>query len=196
MPSELYAHAPEILDHCDQIGKQYGLHDNALFHTRVTDLEWDDGQPVDHSHGSGRRVHGAIHWDRNGAAPRPQAPRHRWHRVLHWPFVPYEPVGLRLHRRRPVRRADGSARRQARRGHRHRRDGRAVRAAPGAGVPRVVRVPAHPILGGRAGEPADGSAVVRRCRGARLARPVARQLRRQYVRRRIARRRLGQRRVD
>jgi cation diffusion facilitator CzcD-associated flavoprotein CzcO len=42
MPSELYAHAPEILDHCDQIGKQYGLHDNALFHTRVTDLEWDD----------------------------------------------------------------------------------------------------------------------------------------------------------
>ena len=42
MPSELYAHAPEILDHCDQIGKQYGLHDNALFHTRVTDLEWDE----------------------------------------------------------------------------------------------------------------------------------------------------------
>jgi cation diffusion facilitator CzcD-associated flavoprotein CzcO len=42
MPSELYAHAPEILDHCEQIGKQYGLHDNALFHTRVTDLQWDD----------------------------------------------------------------------------------------------------------------------------------------------------------
>ena len=42
MPTELYAHAPEILEHCDRIGKQYGLHDNALFHTRVTDLEWDD----------------------------------------------------------------------------------------------------------------------------------------------------------
>jgi cation diffusion facilitator CzcD-associated flavoprotein CzcO len=41
MPSERYAHAPEILDHCDRIGKQYGLHDNALFHTRVTGLEWD-----------------------------------------------------------------------------------------------------------------------------------------------------------
>ncbi len=41
MPTELYAHAPEILEHCDRIGKQYGLHDNALFHTRVTDLEWD-----------------------------------------------------------------------------------------------------------------------------------------------------------
>ena len=43
MPTELYAHAPEILDHCDRIGKQYGLHDNALFHTEVTDLEWDAG---------------------------------------------------------------------------------------------------------------------------------------------------------
>jgi cation diffusion facilitator CzcD-associated flavoprotein CzcO len=44
MPTELYAHAPEILEHCDRIGKQYGLHDNALFHTEVTDLEWDAGQ--------------------------------------------------------------------------------------------------------------------------------------------------------
>ncbi len=41
MPSELYAHAPEILEHCDRIAKQYGLGDNALFHTQVTDLEWD-----------------------------------------------------------------------------------------------------------------------------------------------------------
>jgi cation diffusion facilitator CzcD-associated flavoprotein CzcO len=41
MPTELYAHAPEILEHCDRIGKLYGLHDNALFHTEVTDLEWD-----------------------------------------------------------------------------------------------------------------------------------------------------------
>jgi cyclohexanone monooxygenase len=41
MPTELYAHAPEILEHCERIGKHYGLHDNALFHTEVTDLEWD-----------------------------------------------------------------------------------------------------------------------------------------------------------
>jgi len=44
MPTELYAHAPEILDHCDRIGKQYGLHADALFHTRVTELEWDEGR--------------------------------------------------------------------------------------------------------------------------------------------------------
>ncbi len=41
VPSERYVHAPEILEHCDRIGKRYGLHDNALFHTEVTGLEWD-----------------------------------------------------------------------------------------------------------------------------------------------------------
>ena len=41
MPTEKYAHAAEILEHCQRIGKQFGLYDNALFHTEVTDLEWD-----------------------------------------------------------------------------------------------------------------------------------------------------------
>ncbi|MDQ3107046.1 MAG: NAD(P)/FAD-dependent oxidoreductase [Actinomycetota bacterium] len=43
MPTEKYAHAPEILEHCQRIGKHFGLYDNALFHTEVEDLEWDDG---------------------------------------------------------------------------------------------------------------------------------------------------------
>jgi cation diffusion facilitator CzcD-associated flavoprotein CzcO len=42
MPSEKYAHAPEILTHCQRIGKQYGLYDDALFHTEVTGLDWDE----------------------------------------------------------------------------------------------------------------------------------------------------------
>jgi cyclohexanone monooxygenase len=42
MPTEKYAHAPEILEHCRRIGRQYGLYDGALFHTEVTALEWDD----------------------------------------------------------------------------------------------------------------------------------------------------------
>ncbi len=41
VPSERYAHAPEILEHCNRIAKHYGLDEGALFHTRVTDLEWD-----------------------------------------------------------------------------------------------------------------------------------------------------------
>jgi cation diffusion facilitator CzcD-associated flavoprotein CzcO len=41
VPSERYAHAPEIRAHCDRIARQYGLFDDVLFHTEVTDLQWD-----------------------------------------------------------------------------------------------------------------------------------------------------------
>ena len=41
VPSERYAHAPEIRAHCDRIARQYSLYDHALFHTEVTDLSWD-----------------------------------------------------------------------------------------------------------------------------------------------------------
>jgi len=44
MPSEKYAHAPEILAQCQRIGRHYGLYDNALFHTRVTELAWNEAQ--------------------------------------------------------------------------------------------------------------------------------------------------------
>jgi cation diffusion facilitator CzcD-associated flavoprotein CzcO len=46
MPTEKYAHAPEILEHCRRIGKQFGLYDRALFHTEVKDLTWDDDRSV------------------------------------------------------------------------------------------------------------------------------------------------------
>lgn len=42
MPTEKYAHQPEILEHCRRIGRQFGLYDNALFHTEVTELVWDE----------------------------------------------------------------------------------------------------------------------------------------------------------
>jgi cyclohexanone monooxygenase len=42
MPTEKYAHAPEILEHCQRIGKQFGLYDDVLFHTEVKDLTWDE----------------------------------------------------------------------------------------------------------------------------------------------------------
>jgi cation diffusion facilitator CzcD-associated flavoprotein CzcO len=41
MPTEKYAHAPEILEHCRRIGEHYGLYERALFHTEVTGLTWD-----------------------------------------------------------------------------------------------------------------------------------------------------------
>ncbi|WP_394936349.1 flavin-containing monooxygenase [uncultured Ilumatobacter sp.] len=42
MPTEKYTHAPEILQHCRNIGAQFDLYDQALFSTEVTGLEWDD----------------------------------------------------------------------------------------------------------------------------------------------------------
>ena len=37
MPTEKYAHAPEIRTHCSNIGKQFGLYDNALFTPKSID---------------------------------------------------------------------------------------------------------------------------------------------------------------
>jgi cation diffusion facilitator CzcD-associated flavoprotein CzcO len=42
MPTEKYAHAPEILEHCQRIAKHFDLYDNALFHTQVEELAWDE----------------------------------------------------------------------------------------------------------------------------------------------------------
>jgi cation diffusion facilitator CzcD-associated flavoprotein CzcO len=45
-PTEKYAHAPEILEQCRRIGRQYGLYEHALFHTEVTDIAWDEARSV------------------------------------------------------------------------------------------------------------------------------------------------------
>ncbi len=46
MPSEKYAHAPEILEHSLRIARQFSLYEHALLHTEVTDLEWDEARAV------------------------------------------------------------------------------------------------------------------------------------------------------
>ena len=46
MPTEKYAHAPEILGQCKAIGSKYNLYDNALFHTQVQSLTWDEEKSV------------------------------------------------------------------------------------------------------------------------------------------------------
>jgi cyclohexanone monooxygenase len=42
VPTEKYSHAPEILAHSQAIGRHFGLYDNALFQTEITELRWDD----------------------------------------------------------------------------------------------------------------------------------------------------------
>ncbi len=41
MPTEKYVRGPEIQAHCQRIGKQFGLYEDALFHTEATALTWD-----------------------------------------------------------------------------------------------------------------------------------------------------------
>jgi cation diffusion facilitator CzcD-associated flavoprotein CzcO len=42
VPTEKYAHAPEILEHCRRIGAHFGLYENAALSTEVTSVEWED----------------------------------------------------------------------------------------------------------------------------------------------------------
>lgn len=44
VPTEKYAHGPEILEHCQRIAKHYDLYADTMFHTQVTELEWQEGQ--------------------------------------------------------------------------------------------------------------------------------------------------------
>jgi cyclohexanone monooxygenase len=43
IPSEKYAHAPEILEHCERIADHFDLRRPACLSTEVTDLSWDEG---------------------------------------------------------------------------------------------------------------------------------------------------------
>ena len=46
MPTEKYVHGPEILAHCQRIGRQFGLYSDVLFHTEVTGLSWDEARAL------------------------------------------------------------------------------------------------------------------------------------------------------
>ena len=103
-------------------------------------------QAVDDHHRSGRPARGALRRHLRWGAAQGEAARHPRHRDLPGPLVPHQPLGLRLHRRRP-RGADGQAARQEGRHHRHRRHRRAGRAEARRGGRAPLRVPAHAVVG-------------------------------------------------
>ena len=95
MPTEKYAHAPEILEQCRRIGRQYGLYDNALFHTEITELAWDDTAKlwvIETNRGD--RFTAKYLGIGTGAAAYPQAARHTGDRGFRGAFVPHQPLGL------------------------------------------------------------------------------------------------------
>ena len=146
MPSEKYAHGPEILEQCRRIGRQYGLYDKALFHTQIREIVWDQARQVwEITTDRDDRFTGQICRDRHRSAAYSQAARHPGHRDVRGQVVPHQPLGLCLYRRRCERRADDGTRRQARGDHRHRRD-----IGPGGAAPRprregTLRRPAHAV---------------------------------------------------
>ncbi len=54
MPTEKYAHQPEIFAYLKLVGQTFDLYDDALFQTAITKLEWDDN-----------RQKWLVHTDRN-----------------------------------------------------------------------------------------------------------------------------------
>ncbi len=75
MPKEKYSYAPEIFEHTKRVGEYFGLYENALFQTRVTELRWlDDEQrwQVSTDHGDDIRARFVI--QATGPANRPKLP--------------------------------------------------------------------------------------------------------------------------
>ena len=101
---------------------------------------------------------------------------HSGHRRFQRPLVPYQPLGLWLHRRRSLGWFD-EPRRQARRGDRHRCDGDSVRAVRRRARKAALRVPAHAVVGRSARQQADRSRMGEDA-AARLATRAPREFRR------------------
>ncbi|MDG2005384.1 MAG: NAD(P)/FAD-dependent oxidoreductase [Novosphingobium sp.] len=42
VPKEKYSHGPELFEHCQRVGRHFGLYERALFQTRIISAEWDE----------------------------------------------------------------------------------------------------------------------------------------------------------
>ena len=185
MPTEKYAHAPEILEHSQRIGKQFGLYDHALFHTEVTGLQWLDDRSawlVTTNRGDRFTAQfigmgtGPLHVAKLPGIPGIESfGGHSFH-TSRWDYdyTGGDPSGAPLSQLADKRVAIiGTG-----------RHGRPVRPPPRPGRPGALRLPADPLVGGRPGQPAHRSRMVRLDRDPGLAATLARELHRQSGRRR------------
>ncbi len=75
MPKEKYSYAPEIFEHSQRIGEYFGLYDDALFQTRVTEVKWLEGDKrwlISTNRGDAIRARFVI--QATGPANRPKLP--------------------------------------------------------------------------------------------------------------------------
>jgi cyclohexanone monooxygenase len=76
MPKEKYSYAPEIFAHTQRIGEYFGLYDNAVFQTRVTEIRWlEDEQRWRVSTHRGDDIRTQFVIQATGPANRPKLPR-------------------------------------------------------------------------------------------------------------------------
>ena len=63
VPSEKYARAPEILEHCQRIARHFNLYERACLSTEVTGIAWDVRTlPLDRPHESRRPAYRHGSW--------------------------------------------------------------------------------------------------------------------------------------
>ena len=146
VPSEKYARAPEILEHCQRIARHFDLYERALLSTEVTAIEWDsDRLRWTITTNRGDRMSARFLVMGNGPLHRPKLPGIPGHWGVRRPLLSHQPVGLRLYRRRLERRT-GRPGRQACGHHRHRGDRRAGRSTRCRVGWCALRLPAHTLL--------------------------------------------------
>ena len=135
VPSMKFASGFEIFEYCQAMAERFGFFERCLFHTTVERTEWDEAErPLDGLHRPRRRDACALrdpcqrHPDDTEARADPRDGDVRGRVVPH--------VALELRRR---------SAREARRHHRHRRDGSAGDPRAGQGGRRALRLPAHAV---------------------------------------------------
>ncbi|MEM7015764.1 MAG: NAD(P)/FAD-dependent oxidoreductase [Pseudomonadota bacterium] len=75
MPKEKYSYAPEIFEHTQRVGEYFGLYDNAIFQTRVTQLKWlEDAQRWQVSTHRDDKIQTQFVIQATGPANRPKLP--------------------------------------------------------------------------------------------------------------------------
>jgi len=75
MPKEKYSYAPEIFEHTQRIGHYFGIYDNAIFQTRVTEVKWlEDAKRWRVSTNRGDNILSRFVIQATGPANRPKLP--------------------------------------------------------------------------------------------------------------------------
>ena len=98
IPKERYSFAPEIFAHAQRIGKHFHLYEKACFQTEdQRGALGRRGGTLDGHHRSRRCVQDALRDHVERAAEQTQVAGNSRDREIQGAYLPYQPLGLRLH---------------------------------------------------------------------------------------------------